>query len=241
MNRKGFAPVLAIVIAAAVVAGVGILLGHKQCTLAGAPPPSPPGQQKNDHFVERSGQYFFCQTYWEKFRNSRPTDTRSDAEPVSAPTSPGAATSTPTARQAIGSGLPDLVVESVSFRPYQPPPPPPGSPQGVTIMGGNTLEFTVKVKNIGSGSFNREFYLENTRSTYDAGIGHYSHGELVNQNRAVLGPSETMEVKIVDSLDESLNKVRFLIATDGKPHLKIAYPRIDEEDYANNSYEVQVK
>lgn len=161
--------------------------------------------------------------------------------PTSLPSEKIIISTSQTTKPTQASILPDLLIESISSKRYMPPPPPPGSPQEVLGFPINTFEFTIKVKNIGDALFNQPFYLENTRSNYDLSMGHYSHGGIVNQQRTVLNFNETMEIKIIDSLDDNVNRARFLIATDGKPHLKDAYPKIEENNYNNNSYELWIR
>ncbi|MDO8668855.1 MAG: S8 family serine peptidase [Candidatus Buchananbacteria bacterium] len=135
--------------------------------------------------------------------------------------------------------VPDLMIESVSASPYTPPSPLPGEPQGVVIMP-NTFEFTIKIKNIGNTIFNQAFYLGNTRTSGDLSTGHYPHSQLVNIEQATIATNGTLEIKIIDSLDEDISTVRFLIDTDGQPHLKFAHPKIEEKDYGNNTYELDI-
>ena len=134
--------------------------------------------------------------------------------------------------------LPDLVVDSISYKAA----PSSQDSLGMPVIGpGKALEFTLKIKNIGDGPVADSFYISNTRSNFDVTAGYYSHTQVVNYNKQKINPGKTIEVKILDSIDENTGKVRFLIATDGKTGQKdVPLPIVAEKNYQNNTLELQI-
>ncbi len=138
-----------------------------------------------------------------------------------------------------GKNLPDLIIDSISYKVA----PPSHDSFDMPVLGpGKTLEFTVKIKNIGDVPLTNQFYISNSRSNSDFTSDYYSHTQIVNDNKQKVGPGGTIDVKILDSVNEDTNKVRFLIATDGKTGQKdVPLPKIEEQNYQNNTYELLVK
>lgn len=79
MYRQGFALSVVLIIIAICI-GVGFLLSHKTCTLAGTPPPSPPGERADTHIELRDGQFYFCRAYWERL-SDKTVDPRASTTP----------------------------------------------------------------------------------------------------------------------------------------------------------------
>ena len=136
---------------------------------------------------------------------------------------------------------PDLVIENVSYKQMH---YGIGWPSGV--IGGTYFEFTLRIKNIGTADFTHDLFISNTRSERDINVGHYSHGQIAYYDTTLrthtIAPGEVIQVRVDDAFDLNISRVKFLIYTDGKPHIKKSkVPRVEELNYDNNTYEVQIK
>jgi hypothetical protein len=107
-----------------------------------------------------------------------------------------------------------------------------------------TTLFKVTIKNIGDGNFlNQIFYLSLAWTERDINSGHYSTIAGVS-SKTIVSPGESFDVEIagptLPELKKSDTRVKFLIQTDGKKHLKDPLPKIQEKDYDNNTYEITI-
>lgn len=128
---------------------------------------------------------------------------------------------------------PDLIIESISYERYY------NGDDGVVSLG-KVYIFTLKIKNIGSSDFQDRFYISNTHTKGDIENKHFSHTGRVNETKEKIPINGSIEVKVMDEINQETKNIVFLINTDGKKHIKHALPRIEELNYDNNTYELEI-
>ena len=140
---------------------------------------------------------------------------------------------------------PDLIIESITYKKL--PNCFSTYPSGVVCMDGLNLEFTLRIKNIGTAPFAHSLFISNSRSEKDIEIGHYSHGQQPYYDSTLtshtIDPGQVIEVRVDDIFDANLSKIKFLINDDGKPHIKALKlpPRVEELNYDNNTFDLEFK
>jgi len=119
---------------------------------------------------------------------------------------------------------PDLVIQDVEYNVVQPT---------IVVNSGIVVsstrrpligEFTVKIVNLGLGKFDGPFYLSWADNESDIRDGKYSHGKLLNQQRDVIQPGDSLVIHLRTSLYHSNTIIKFFIQHDGLPNFGISTP-----------------
>jgi hypothetical protein len=141
---------------------------------------------------------------------------------------------------------PDLVIETVSYSAA----PAVTDEYGMPLMfPGKRLKFTIFVRNIGDAAIAEFFYIANTRSNEAFNKNYYESSEMVNHDNQRIEPGETLEVTIIDNIDEDAERVRFMVNPEGQklPPIKLdgeeldtSIKQVEESNYRNNAYELEI-
>ena len=132
---------------------------------------------------------------------------------------------------------PDLIITQVTSKIFTPEHKYiPGEP----VRGsGNRpyLEYTITIKNIGTGDLLIPFYIAWQNPPFDYNSDHYSRTMVVNRECNLIPVGGSMDFKTIGgNSTEYSNGVRFFIQTDGKRHDKTIFPKIEELNYDNNTF-----
>ena len=131
------------------------------------------------------------------------------------------------------TGTPDLVIDTVTFARL--PNCWQGYPSGI-ICGGPRFDFTLHIRNVGSGNFTVPFYISNSRSNVDLAVQYCSFTIRVNDPAASIPPGGTLDVTYESFVDDSTSRVHFVINTNDRFDTGVPLPRVDELSYDNNDY-----
>jgi hypothetical protein len=96
-----------------------------------------------------------------------------------------------------------------------------------------TLDITVRIKNIGSESFNSDLYIASTSTEEDFRLNNYNNFRLVEP--AAILPDESLEVRYYSRIERNTSAVKFQVNYHSDQN-KIAR----ETDYFNNTYQVKL-
>jgi hypothetical protein len=136
-------------------------------------------------------------------------------------------------------GRPDLVIERVTYA-KKPSTFMSGGPVPMPVgVGGLMFDFTLFVKNIGTGSFSDELYVFYTRSNEEFENKYYTGRYLAESVQGVkpciISPNEVVEVKLpFVNIDQDIVRVRFFIR--GVLQEDNAESKLD-----NNTYELKIE
>jgi hypothetical protein len=139
--------------------------------------------------------------------------------------------------QAVPGGKPDLIIDHVSY--FLLPPQPRSSSLDRVVYPRSGL-CQVSVRNIGTGDFADAFYIATAETESDIRMGHYSHCSRVNDNKVPIPVDSSIVIPVHIFALPSGTVIKFLVQSDGKPHLRNALPVIDELNYDNNTYEFTI-
>jgi|GEM_PF-2185486 len=130
---------------------------------------------------------------------------------------------------------PDLIIESVTSKVVYPKRNhEPGQPVRRDSPS-SRIEYVLTIKNIGTAAFSNSFYISWTNSDNDIFTGHYSSSSIVNMDKKLIDIGRSINIRITSPMVSIRNR-KFLINTDGKPHLRTVLPVIEELSYKNNTY-----
>jgi hypothetical protein len=136
------------------------------------------------------------------------------------------------------AALPDLTIVGVTYS------------YDLRTPGWISIEFTLRIQNIGQASFDSLLYVGWTGSKYAVAGGYYSQTALVNYDwsgpsvRAIpIAPGEVIEAKASDLAILDTNVVRFRIITDRRGLSGDAgqfLPLVPEANYENNDFTLAI-
>ena len=146
--------------------------------------------------------------------------------------------------------MPDLIIESVSYR------PDPITIPGVASVG-ERLAFCIRIKNIGNAPASGCLYIDMEKSAEDLDKRHLGRGTRIKEDEPSIAPGEVFEASLTAtiSISEKWNKVYFLLNPEMEIELlKIVREdtiekietrdtyryRLEESNYSNNTYELEL-
>jgi hypothetical protein len=101
--------------------------------------------------------------------------------------------------------------------------------------------FTIIVRNIGTSELSQSFYISNSRSKAEFNDQSCSHTQLVNDPPTRIAVGDSIQVSIVDAVDDSVPQILFVINTNDRYDRGVPLPMIDELSYDNNSVTLAMK
>jgi hypothetical protein len=135
------------------------------------------------------------------------------------------------------SGKVDLIIEHISYTRLS---NVGQDPYVVTIGASSLFEFDLIIKNIGTKDLRSSIFIENSRSKRDFDSSYCSHGQLVNYPPVNIPAQGSIETKVTDIIYDSVYNVLFIIDSNDRYHRGDPIPLIDESNYDNNTFVLQM-
>jgi hypothetical protein len=127
---------------------------------------------------------------------------------------------------------PDLIIESVRIKVnLEDGKDRTGMP---ARSGYKSLDITLRIKNIGTKSFNSPVYVASTNSEQDFQLNYFDNFKLVEPSPTSISPNELVEVKFIKRVQQNSSNMKFQVNYHSAQE-KIA----KEKDYFNNTYSVK--
>jgi hypothetical protein len=131
------------------------------------------------------------------------------------------------------NGKPDLIIDTITYTRL--PNCYEGYPSGI-ICGGPRFEFTLKIKNIGLAAISSPLFICNSRSNWDFENHYCSYCQHLNDPPSEIPINGSLDIKFISDIDDSVHNVIFILNTNDMYNTGLNIPKIDEENYTNNSY-----